>query len=70
MKKELKQMVEKYTTQKGSGDITIPIYDLLVMYNALDEICSEYCGAEVIENIYRPIEERYRELYDSLKERG
>ena len=47
----------------GDNQITIPMRDFAIMYDALINACSEYAGSSVIEEIYRPVAEKYESLF-------
>ena len=56
---EFKRKLERY----GDNQITIPMRDFAIMYDALINTCSEYAGAGVIEEIYCPVAEKYESLF-------
>ena len=58
-KQELKDQVEVFVSKYGSNQITIPVYDFIILLESLDQVCSEYTGAKEVDEIYSPISDKY-----------
>ena len=58
-KQEIKDQVEVFVSKYGSNQITIPVYDFIILLESLDQVCSEYTGAKEVDEIYIPISDKY-----------
>ena len=58
-KQEIKDQVEVFVSKYGSNQITIPVYDFIILLESLDQVCSEYTGAKEVDEIYSPISDKY-----------
>jgi hypothetical protein len=46
--------------------ITISVNDFVKMMECLEQICSEYSGAKVVQEKYIPVFEKYEKIYYAL----
>ena len=58
-KQEIKDQVEVFVSKYGSNQITIPVYDFIILLESLDQVCNEYTGAKEVDEIYSPISDKY-----------
>ena len=58
-KQEIKDQVEAFVSKYGSNQITIPVYDFIILLESLGQVCSEYTGAKEVDEIYSPISDKY-----------
>lgn len=58
-KQEIKDQVEAFVSKYGSNQITIPVYDFIILLESLDQVCSEYTGAKEVDEIYSLISDKY-----------
>ena len=58
-KQEIKDQVKAFVSKYGSNQITIPVYDFIILLESLDQVCSEYTGAKEVDEIYSPISDKY-----------
>lgn len=64
---ELYLRVKDYIEKSGKSDIAIPIRDFLVLFDATEQVCSEWAGAAEINEIYAPVyEEYYKQGFSSI----
>ena len=59
MKLERKKKVEIFSQKHGVDKITIPVYDFIILFECIEQLCSEYAGAKEIEDVYAPVFEKY-----------
>ena len=54
--------VEEFKRKHGVDQITIPVYDLVVLLECIESICDEYAGYKEINEVYTPILEKYNNV--------